>query len=305
MNITLQELLEEYKLDTNKFNQKYNSNDFQILHRVNIQPLENFEYDNKLFIKAIFLDVETTGLKSEEDEVIEIAIIPFVYNKNTSEILAILKPFNELQEPSIPISPEITKLTGITNEMVKGHHINKDKLENIIKDANLIIAHNANFDRPFTEKLSTIFSKKIWACSVEDIDWSLANFENKILGYLCMQAGFFYEKHRAIEDCYAALQLLKTIKFMDNTTAFSHLLTSARKNRYRLWACHSNYNQKDILKERGYRWNDSKRTWYIDIIEDALETEESFLTKEIYNHNPSYKKAKINFIDRFSNRITF
>ena len=72
---------------------------------------------------AIFLDLETTGLDPDNDEIIELAMVPFRYS-NVGRIFEVLDPFNELREPrSGPIPPEITKITGITNEMVKGHQI--------------------------------------------------------------------------------------------------------------------------------------------------------------------------------------
>jgi DNA polymerase-3 subunit epsilon len=37
---------------------------------------------------------------------------------------------------------------------------------------------------------------------------------------------------------------------------FKHLLASARKSLLRIWAESSPFDMKDVLKARGYRWND-------------------------------------------------
>lgn len=56
--------------------------------------------------------------------------------------------YGGLQQPSLTIPSEITKLTGITNEMVAGQVIDMAALRILIDPADLINAHNAGFDRP-------------------------------------------------------------------------------------------------------------------------------------------------------------
>ena len=53
--------------------------------------------------------------------------------------------------PGVDISSFITELTGITNEMVSGKHIDGSSVSEFLKDVDLIIAHNAKFDRAFFE----------------------------------------------------------------------------------------------------------------------------------------------------------
>jgi hypothetical protein len=49
--------------------------------------------------------------------------------------------------------------------MVAGRSIDISALKALIDPADLIIAHNAGFDRPFCEAFSPIFAGKAWACS--------------------------------------------------------------------------------------------------------------------------------------------
>ena len=102
---------------------------------------------------AVIVDTETTGLDHTRDEVIEIGMVAFSYDEDGS-IGDVVGTFNALREPSVPITPEITRLTGITPEMVKGHTIDLDAVETFIQPAHLVIAHNARFDRPFCERLA-------------------------------------------------------------------------------------------------------------------------------------------------------
>ena len=57
-----------------------------------------------------------------------------------------------MNEPANWIPAEITPLTGITIEMVAGKRIDAAVVSIFVTDANIIIAHNANFDRKFAER---------------------------------------------------------------------------------------------------------------------------------------------------------
>jgi hypothetical protein len=57
--------------------------------------------------RAIFVDVETTGLDAAKDSVIELAVLPFDYTADGT-IVAVDEPFSSLRDPGFPISAEIT-----------------------------------------------------------------------------------------------------------------------------------------------------------------------------------------------------
>ena len=84
-----------------------------------------------------------------------------------------------------------------------------------------------------------------------------------------MEFGFFYERHRAVNDCLAAIEILGQSLPKSGTPVLTNLLNNARKTTWRIWAENSPYETKDILKARGYRWvNDTTKQikgWYIDI----------------------------------------
>lgn len=91
-----------------------------------------------------FIDIETTGGKSDRSRIIDIGIIRVENGK-------VVKTMNQLINPDTPIPYFITKLTGITNEMVwnqPNFQTIAPEIELILKDA-LFIAHNVNFDYEF------------------------------------------------------------------------------------------------------------------------------------------------------------
>jgi hypothetical protein len=120
--------------------------------------------------QGLFLDTETTGLDSARDEIIELAMVPFTYGLD-GEVYAVGEPFQQLREPSKPIPPEITAITGIDNAMVAGQSIDPNAVAHFAAPASLVVAHNAAFDRKFLERFSETFNTKPWACSMSEIDW--------------------------------------------------------------------------------------------------------------------------------------
>ncbi|MGO4407924.1 3'-5' exonuclease [Bosea sp. RAF48] len=234
---------------------------------------------------AVLVDTETTGLVHARDEIIEIGAVAFTYD-DEGAIGDVIGIYSGLRQPSDPIPAEITRLTGITDEMVAGREIDFATLEALIEPADLIIAHNAAFDRPFCEKLSPAFASKAWACSVKEVSWADLGFEGNKLGYLVGQSGLFHEGHRAADDCNALLEVLARAVKDDGTTPFSMLLQSSYQSRVRIYAESAPFDMKDHLKGRGYRWSDGSdgrpKAWWIEIDDELREEEIRYLRTDIY-----------------------
>ncbi|WP_374700798.1 3'-5' exonuclease [Aureimonas sp. D3] len=233
---------------------------------------------------GIVLDTETTGLDHAAHEVIELGMVAFTYDE--SGVRDVVGVFSQLQQPTGPITPDITRITGITDEMVAGRRIDLEAVRRFVEPADLVIAHNARFDRPFCEKLCPGFEAKPWACSVSEVDWTALGFEGTKLGYLVGQCGYFHNGHRAVDDCHALLEVLAQPSRTQAEPAFRQLLASAAAPRLRVHALGSPFHTKDILKARGYRWSDGSgrqpKCWWREISEDAMNEEARFLETEVY-----------------------
>jgi len=105
--------------------------------------------------RGIILDAETTGLNYRTDEIIEIGVIAFTFN-DEGELGDVTGVYGGLQQPTIAIPADITRLTGIADDMVAGQVIDTALLNALIEPADLIIAHNATFDCPFCEAFSPL-----------------------------------------------------------------------------------------------------------------------------------------------------
>ncbi|HCJ72960.1 3'-5' exonuclease [Rhizobium pusense] len=253
--------------------------------------------------RGVILDTETTGLNHRTDEIIEIGVIAFRFD-DQGVIGDVTGIYGGLRQPNVAIPAEITRLTGITDDMVAGQAIDMERLASLVGDADLIIAHNAGFDRPFCEAFSPIFNEKAWACSVSEIDWRVRGFEGNKLGYLIGQSGYFHDGHRAVDDCFALLEVLEQNRpGQEGMTPFMELHAASRRSRVRIYAENSPFDMKDHLKKRGYRWSDGSdgrpKSWWAELPEEMLAEELHFLRTEIYRWDADPTVKYLTAFDRF------
>ena len=133
-------------------------------------------------MSEIFLDTETTGLSFKDGhKIVEIACI------ETEDLIPTNRVFHKIINPERNVPEEAFKVHGFSTDFLS----NKETFDKIVDDfldfikGKKIIAHNASFDRSFIDKNSTKSSHKIWACSVNDIDWLKRGFTSTKQELLC------------------------------------------------------------------------------------------------------------------------
>ena len=106
---------------------KYEGSDIQ---SDNDAQLDELDKDSDR-IRICVIDLETTGLSHDDDEVIEIAIKLIEVDKNSGNYVTAVRQYESYNEPKKHITQEITDLTGISNEMVKGKEIDWKLVEKL------------------------------------------------------------------------------------------------------------------------------------------------------------------------------
>jgi DNA polymerase-3 subunit epsilon len=279
-------------------------------HRVlrRIQPRKVFSETKCPWpLVGIILDCETTGLDIHQAEVIELAMVKFEYTPD-GIVLRILDEFSGLRQPEAPISREITRLTGIDNELVRGRAIDPIEVEAFVGGADLVIAHNARFDRPMVEKFWRVFTTLEWACSLDQIPWRESGYEGTRLAYLVAHHGWYYDAHRATDDCVALLHLLSTPFGAERRPTLTTLLANAREPTTRLYAQYAPFEAKDALKARGYRWSSgaggSRRSWWRDLSAKDFEAEIEYLRDYIFGgFSVDLPTLRITALERYSSTL--
>ena len=245
------------------------------------------------------IDVETTGLDQSQDKVIEIGLRLFLFNRSTGELLRLGESYSGFQDPGFPLSEEVKALTGITDEQLKDQKIDWEKVNTLLKQCQIIIAHNASFDRPFIDAATSDSKSKIWGCSFKQINWNQHGFSSQKLDVLSIYHGFFTDAHRALNDSDALLFLLSQVSPKTSTPYLLELLNNARKPTMLLSALYSPFETKDLLKARQYRWEAVQKCWTKEVFLDQHESEIQWLEEVIYRGKFKGKSQEIQPVDHF------
>ena len=220
----------------------------------------------------------------------------------------VLPGYAGFEDPGQPLHEEVVRLTGITDDQLRGQKLDDQIVTAMATPANLVIAHNAAFDRCFLERRFPLFIDKPWACSKGQVPWAEEGLGSAKLDYLLGRLGFFFDDHRAMADCRAVLHLLSLSLPKSGRPILPLLLANARRRAFRIWALEAPIECKDLLKERGYRWNGGEdgrpRAWYRDLDKDLLAEEELFLAEKIYDGGDCrHELVRIDYSNRFSDRV--
>lgn len=248
--------------------------------------------------RALYLDVETTGMDASSDEIIELAMLLFGYDAE-GRVTGVEETFDCFEDPGRPIPQEIQQLTGISDADVQGQTFDEAEVERFRASANLVIAHNARFDRSFIDRRFPAFADMPWACSQADVPWRALGLESAKLEYLVYRMGRFYDGHRAIEDCHAGVFLLAQSAFSGEETFMQRLLDQARKPAYLVEAVGSPFETKDRLRLRRYKWHNATKTWWKIVPGEALDDERAWLASEVYGGRNGARERRIEPKDRF------
>ncbi len=222
LNFTQKEMLRTYKLKysdniineqkkEHKIHKKIKPADKQVKKSIvgNHKVLTGKKVINSSFV---IIDIETTGLHSIRDEIIEIGAIK-VENINSIEH----KTFQSFIKIKKDIPYKITELTGITNSMVA----NADKVDDVLKAFNEfiedypLIGHNIDFDIKFLnskmKKSNIKFENKKLIDTLPLSRKAFKNLENHKLTTLIDFLGIkVNDNHRALEDAKATLFVYST-----------------------------------------------------------------------------------------------
>ena len=259
--------------------------------------------------RAVIVDTETTGTDLASDQIIELGMVQFEYNPESGAIGRILDVYDGFEDPGMPIPPAATQIHKITDAMVAGKRLDEGRVNELLREARLVIAHNAAFDRPLLERRMPIFATLPWGCSYAQIPWAAEGIQGSKLEYLAMHCGFFYDGHRSEIDCRALLEVLRRPLPRSGVTAFAALLGNSRQARYKLWATGSAIETKDILKARGYRWDGERRCWHRTVSQDAAQDEADWLKMQVFGGRSREIEVEVfdgltNFSTRAGRRVS-
>jgi DNA polymerase-3 subunit epsilon len=153
-------------------------------------------------------DIETTGGQPSGNSIVEVGVVLWDGQN-------VIEEFHSLVDPGIPIPLFITRLTGITNEMVEGapkFETIADRLLEVYEGA-VFVAHNVNFDYSFIKSEFAALGMNWNAqrlCTVRLARKAFPGKKSYGLSSICSWMGLYNEQaHRALSDAKIAAEVLK------------------------------------------------------------------------------------------------
>lgn len=163
--------------------------------------------NNFCYSDYTIIDIETTGLSTTYDNIIEISAVKVRDDKIVSE-------FSELVYSNLQLNDFIVELTGITNELLK----NADKVDNVLYRfnefiaADILIGHNIAFDLNFIKAKQ---NKNLVNYRVDTLGLSrrvLRDVDNHKLSTIANHFNIERSIHRGLEDCIVTYKVYENLK---------------------------------------------------------------------------------------------
>ena len=170
------------------------------VHGESSQPLDG---------RFVALDVETPGLSPKNDRIISFGAVIF-------SVRGIEKSFSRYVNPNRHISPEITKLTGISDRDVFDAPQEEEALRSFLEFAGAlpIVAHNADFDIAFVSAAAERAGIPFAPVYIDTLTLSrslLPHLKRHKLDMVSRELGLpDFNHHRADDDAVAAAQIFRS-----------------------------------------------------------------------------------------------
>ena len=267
--------------------------DQKILDRIALNHVSDADYEGERY--SIYTDVETTGLNADRDGITSLSYVKIYHDDDA--IFGYGNIVSFFNDPGKPIPEIVSRITGITDDMVRGHRIDVERVSRDFQNAELLIAHNAEFDRRFIEKAIPGISNRVWGCSLKDIDLFAAGFVNRKLELLVHETGYFHDAHSSSGDVAAGCHIMEHATY-DGKSGLFHIMDATKKQHYLLKATGAPFSMKDDLRDMEYRWFPGQaggvgKCWQKNVTEDTIDTELQKLRRLYMNASVNPAKAQI------------
>ncbi len=197
--------------------------------------------------RLLILDTETTGLDPQRDRCIKLGAVLFdVPRRSVLSQVSFLLPCE--QNPAQAVNGIDPVLTQQPQPWQQG----LQWFEALLAAADVVVAHNAAFDRQWFGMAPLPAIDKPWLCSMDDIRWpaerqlrSNPSVRDLALAYSVP----VWAAHRALTDCIYLAQVFERCSDLEQ------LLQQGLEPR-RLYRARLSYEERHKAREAGFRWNE-------------------------------------------------
>lgn len=206
----------------------------------------------------LVVDTETTGLPEDEHETVMIEFACALYSVERKTTLWQFGTILDTSENGLKENP-CENINGILMEDIYDSQDPSSVHEVLFQilllggpDPVAVVAHNAGFDKHYTEKAEFVFPWP-WLDSVE-LEYPNQR-GSKRLAHLCADHGIFGQQtHRALGDVMMLCDLLSKVDSLKDQVEEALMPQG-------LWKAGVSYHTKDLAKERGFRFRPGTKDW--------------------------------------------
>lgn len=197
--------------------------------------------------RCLILDTETTGLDPAKDQIIETGVIFYSVEHRTS-----LVSFSTLHYSPTNAAEAINRISpAALDDLETGYPLSLSTiLDPLRDDADVIVAHNAEFDRTW---FAGAWLAKPWLCTMEQFSWPLGRPGSSLVSLALDHGIGVSSAHRAMTDCMLIAALFDRMHLFgrDLQEMFAHAMRPSA-----LFRALVSFEQKDLAKAAGFHWND-------------------------------------------------
>lgn len=198
------------------------------------------------------VDVETTGLNPDTDQVIEVGAV--LYSVTHQEIVQQVSTLISVDNnPALHINGIDPNLTQWVGNFAQKTAIDMIKL--FYAESDYLVAFNSPFDRQFFAgiPLPDWRDEKRWA-DAADIKYPKSSNSRSLIA-LCVAHGIpVVSAHRALDDCRLTAALLGTVPNLEDE------LIKAARPKVRVQAF-VDYNERQLAKDHRFHWDGGQKMW--------------------------------------------
>ena len=209
----------------------------------------------------LIIDTETSGLDPAVDRVVELAAILYSVEHQT-----ILYQMSSICESQTNDAERINRIpVGALQEAMPALEAHSIALFTAMaKEAHYAVAHNADFDKQWfigaagSALVNSETQQPLrWLRTMSDFNWPQQNKPGDSLVNLALAHGIGVSSaHRALADC----QLIAALFDRVSKEELIAMLSAALVPRY-LYKANVSFNEKDLAKDAGFKWQPEKKQW--------------------------------------------
>ena len=201
----------------------------------------------------LIIDTETTGLDPQLDHCLEVGVI--LFDVPSRQVLA---QHSFLLPVEANAAEAINRIPAAATNLPQPWRPALSYLQSLLDAADVLVAHNAAFDRQWFGRGHLPATDKPWLCSMEEMRWpaerllrSRPSVRDLALAYEIP----VWAAHRALTDCIYLAEVFRRCEDLEQ------LLERGLEPR-QLMRAQVSYDDRHLARDAGFRWNEPvKGAW--------------------------------------------